>query len=76
MADKKYSEMTADELEQAAQTGDSEAMYRYWFMFKHGENSEAYFKALDWLEKAAAAGHQGAQDAYNAYRAECGDNAQ
>jgi len=70
----KYDGMTAAELEKASESGDTEAMYRYWLMFADGEAGEPYFTALGWLEKAVAAGHQGAIDAYDAYRADNGDN--
>jgi hypothetical protein len=62
------------ELELAAGSGDTEAMYRLWLTYKDDGNSKAYFKALGWLQDAAAAGHQGAIDEYDAYRADNEDN--
>jgi TPR repeat protein len=70
MADK----ITPQQLEQAAESGDTDAMYRYWLLCKDGEDGEAYFKALGWLEYAATLGHREAADAYNAYRADNGDD--
>ena len=72
MSDKDYNTMTAAELEQAAEKGDTEAMFRIWLMFKDGEAGEPYFKALGFLEKAAATGHRGAVEEYEKYLAEYG----
>ena len=70
----KHDNIPADELEKAAEAGDTEAMYRYWLMFCDGGAGEPYYKALGWLEKAAAAGHEDARDAYDEYRADHGDD--
>ncbi len=74
MPEKNYEKMTATELEKAAEANDAEAMYRLWLMFGDGDAEEPYFKALSWLQEAAAMNHLGAVAAYNEYRAESGDD--